>query len=194
METKKIIAKKELEAIGGTPKVFRYWDDNERNYIDVLSSVDSPCRGVISYATIGMSECEIGLFSNDKSLRVELLGACDATEEFFANILATTAFEAMQTGKCSYGDIIPNVISEYIPDLEMKHIYLTNPFLWEGFETFEFMDRFVAWLLIVPISDEEKHYAVKNGGEALEDKFEEQNINIFNLKRKSVFAKSGEEI
>ena len=181
MEIKKIIAKKELEVIGGTPQVFRYWDDNERNYIDVLSSVDSPCRGVISYATIGLSEYEIGLFSNDKSIRVELLGACDAKEKNFANIIATIAFDVMQNKKCSYGDIIQNVISEYNTDSEMKHVYLMNPFLWEGFETLEFRDRFVAWLLIVPISDGEKDYAIENGWEALEEKLAERNIDIFDL-------------
>ena len=140
------------------------------------------------YATIGLSECEIGLVSYGKSLRVELLGVCDAKEKFFANILATTALEIMQNRKCSYGDIIPYVISEYIPDSEMKHIYLTNPFLWEGFETLEFTDRVVAWLLIVPISDKEKDYAIENGWEALEEKFEEHNVDIFVLKRKSIFT------
>lgn len=186
MEIKKIIAKKELEIIGGKPQVFRYWDDNERNNIDILSSSDRPYQGVISYATIGLSECEIGLLKNDKSLRVELLGACDEKEEFFANMLATTAFEVMKKKKCSYGDIIQNVISDYSTDSEMKHVYLMNPFLWEGFETLEFRDRSVAWLLLIPISEQEKDYAIENGWEALEDKFEEADIDIFNLNRKSI--------
>ena len=61
MKIKKIIAKRELEVIGGNPQVFRYWDDNKRNNIDILTSTDRPYRGVISYATIGLSEYEIGL-------------------------------------------------------------------------------------------------------------------------------------
>ena len=186
MEIKKIIAKKELESIGGTPQVFRYWDKNNRNYIDILSSVDSPCKGVISYATIGLSEHEIDLFSNDKSLRVELLGACDAKEEFFANILATIAFEIIQNKKCLYGDIIQNVVAEYDPNSEMKHVYLMNPFLWKKFETLEFKDRLVTWLLIVPVSDKEKDFATKYGWKALEDEFAEQNIDIYDLNRKSI--------
>ena len=36
MKIKKIIAKRELEVIGGNPQVFRYWDDNKRNNIDIL--------------------------------------------------------------------------------------------------------------------------------------------------------------
>lgn len=186
METKKMIAKREHEIIGGIPQVFRYWDDNKRQYIDVLTSADGPCRGVTSYATIGLSEHETGWQNNNKSLRVELLGACDAKEEIFPNILTTTAFEIMQSRKCSYGDIIQNVMSKYNPGLEMKHVYLTNPFLWERFETLEFGDRFVTWLLIVPVSDKEKDYAIKNGWEALEDEFEKNNIDIFDLKRKSI--------
>lgn len=30
MDINKIIAKKELEVIGGKPKVFRYWDEKEK--------------------------------------------------------------------------------------------------------------------------------------------------------------------
>lgn len=186
MEIKKIIAQKELEVIGGKPQVFRYWDDDQKNSVDIFSSLDRPYSGVVSYATIGLSECEIGLVSNDKSLRVELIGACDKKEKHFANVLSTVAFEVMKKKKCSYGDIIQNVISEYCIDSEMKHVYLMNPFLWDGFETLEFRDRIVAWLLIIPISDKEKEYAIVNGWESLEDKFEEADIDIFNLNRKSI--------
>ena len=186
MQIRKIIAQKELEVIGGNPQVFHYWDDNEINNIDIMSSLDRPYHGVKSYATIGLSECDIGLFSNDKRLRVELLGACDEKEELFANILATTAFEIMEKKQCTYGDVIQNVISEYIIDSEMKHVYLMNPFLWNEFETLEFRELCVAWLLIIPISEQEKEYAIINGWEALEDKFEAVDIDIFNLNRKSI--------
>lgn len=184
MEMNKIIAQKEFEVIGGKPQVFRYWDDNKKNNIDVLSCADRPYRGVISYATIGLSNCELGLVSDGFSLRVELLGTCDGKEERFPNILATTAFEIMKKNKCEYGHIIQDVIPG--TSSEMKHVYLMNPFLWESFKAIEFEDKKIAWLLCVPISDKEKEYAVANGWEALEDKFEEADIDIFNLNRKSV--------
>lgn len=38
MKIKKIIAKMELDAIGGTPQVLRYWNENGRYYIDIFSS------------------------------------------------------------------------------------------------------------------------------------------------------------
>ena len=186
MDINKIIARKELEVIGGKPQVYRYWDEKYKKSVDILSCVDRPYPGVISYATIGLSEYDIGMLSDNKKFRVELLGACDEEEKFFVNILSTTAFEIMERHNCGYGHIIPNVISQYIKDCEIKHIYLMNPFLWDGFKTVEFEDRKIAWLLIIPISNQEKEYAIANGWDALETKFEEADIDIFNLKRKSI--------
>ncbi|NFN93489.1 suppressor of fused domain protein [Clostridium botulinum] len=186
MDINKIIAKKELEVIGGKPKVFRYWDEKEKKSIDIMSCIDRPYTGVMSCATIGLSEYDIGMLSDNKKLRLELLGACDVTEELFPNIVSTTAFEITERDNCGYGHIIPNVIQQYIYDCEMKHVYLVNPFLWNGFKSIEFEDRKVAWLLIIPISNEEKDYALVNGWNALETKFEEADIDIFNLRRKSI--------
>lgn len=186
MDINKIIAKKELEVIGGKPQVYRFWDEQNIKNVDILSCVERPYSGVVSYATIGLSDYDIGMLIDNKNLRVELLGAIDEKEESFINILASTVFEIMEKGNCGYGDIIPNVISQYISNCEMKHIYLMNPFLWDGFETIEFEDRKIAWLLIIPISNEEKEYAMKNGWDALETKFEEANIDIFNLRRESI--------
>ena len=186
MDINKIIAKKESEVIGGKPQVYRYWNKTHEKSIDILSCINRPYVGVISYATIGLSNYDIGMSIGNKKLRIELLGACHDKEEFFANILCTTALEIMERNNCGYGHIIPNVIEQYVNDYEMKHIYLMNPFLWHGFETIEFENIEIAWLLIIPISNKEKEYAIANGWEALELKFEKADINIFNLKRKSV--------
>lgn len=188
MKIKRIIAEKERETIGGSPHVFRYYDDSERIHVDILSSADRPCRGAVSYATIGLSEYDTGLLAGGKRLGIELLGACDAGEPSFANMLASAAFAVMKSGKCSYGDIIPDIIARYRNDTEMKHFFLTNPFLWDGFGTLESEDRLTAWLLAVPVSDSEKDYADENGWEALEDRFVECGIDILDLERKPVFA------
>lgn len=108
-------------------------------------------------------------------------------EELFANIVSTTAFEIIESGNCEYGYIISDIISQYIVDIDMKHVYLMNAFLWEGLSTLEVENKKIVWLLIVPISDEEMKYALNNGYDALESKFEEMQIDIFNLRRKSIF-------
>ncbi|WP_343101998.1 suppressor of fused domain protein [Romboutsia sp. MSSM.1001216sp_RTP31141st1_G3_RTP31141_220114] len=187
MDINKIIARKELEAIGGKPQVYRYWDEENKKSIDILSCVNRPYIGVVSYGTIGLSSYDIGMISNNKSLRLELVGACDMKEELFANIVSTTAFEIIESGNCEYGYIISDIISQYIVDIDMKHVYLMNAFLWEGLSTLEVENKKIVWLLIVPISDEEMKYALNNGYDALESKFEEMQIDIFNLRRKSIF-------
>lgn len=41
------------------------------------------------------------------------------------------------------------------PNGEMKHVLLVSPFLWYDLTTLNFSDKKVAWLLAVPISDNE---------------------------------------
>ena len=186
MEHLKIIAHKELDVLGGKPDVTQYWDENNQKSIDILVCADRPIDGVQSCATIGLSEIDIDMESDGKDLRIELLGACDIQEDIFPNIIATVAFEIMDKGECLYGDIIENVISEYVEKSDMKHVFLTSPFLWEGFDTLSFEDKNVAWLLVVPISDREKKYANAHGIDALETLFDEKDIDIYDLYRDSV--------
>lgn len=186
MDINKIIAQKAFEALGGKPQVSRYYNKAGTYKIDILQCDDRPDEGVSSYATIGLSDFTIGLSSGNKELRVELLGACDKGKVKFPNILAYLSFEIMTQGKCGYGQIWENFISEYYPNIDMRHLYLMSPFLWENLQTLEFEDKKVAWLLLVPISDAEAQYADENGAEMLEEQLEKADIDIFNLGRKSV--------
>ena len=69
----------------------------------------------------------------------------------------------------------------------MQHILFIPPFLWEDkLTTLSFNDKKIAWLLVIPISEKELEYAKKHGTDALENLFEEYQIDIFDLKRKSV--------
>ncbi len=186
MEELKRIAREESRVIGGKPYVYRYWDSGNVKHIDILSVEDRPDDGVKSYATIGLSKHDINLESDGKDLRIELVGACDSAVDFYANIVATTAFEIMDKGDSCYGDIIDDVVAEYIQDSDMKHVYLMSPFLWDDLDLIEFPDKWVTWLMLVPISDKEKKYAIKHGYDALEDLFEENQIDVYDLYRKSI--------
>lgn len=186
MEELKQIAQIEKKVIGGEPSVYRYWDSNNIKSIAIFESDNRPDNRIKTCATIGLSEYDIQLESDGKDLRIELIGACDNSEEDFPNIIATTAFEIMDKRESCYGDIIDNVVSEYVDDSEMTHVYLMNPFLWEDLETIDLPDKWVTWLMVVPVSDKEKAYALKNGYDALEALFEEKQIDIYDLHRKSV--------
>lgn len=74
----------------------------------------------------------------------------------------------------------------YYPDSEMEHVLFTSPFLWEKLISLDFIDKKVTWLLAVPISTKELLFAEREGTEALEDLFEEKDIDIFDISRNSV--------
>lgn len=183
----KIVAKHALKAFGGTPKVYKYWDNNDNSNIDIAGCIDRPDAGVTSYATLGLHNYSIDKFADDKELRVEIVGACATETEFFPNMLSTCAFCVINSKYTIFpGKVFLHVVKEYYPDIEMKHILFTSPFLWDEFETIDFPDIKIAWLLAVPISENEFLFAEKNGYEALEDLFEENEIDIFDIYRQSV--------
>lgn len=186
MEINKVVAQKELSFIGGKPKVTEFWDDFNNRKVDILKCVNIPQKGIQTCATIGLNDTDIGLVSNEKSLRVELIGASDILIEKYENIIASVAFAIMESGKCFPGCIIQNVIQQYIPECEMKHILLTDPFLWEGAKSFTIDGINVAWLMLVPIAEEEYQYASEKGVEELELLFEAKGIDIYNIYRKVV--------
>lgn len=184
---KKIIAKAEASAIGGKPEVFAYYNKDESKKIAILSSKDRPQAGVITCATIGLFDVDFGLTSENNNLRLELIGSCDKAVEDFPNMIATAAFNFMESKKCSYGYAALNAISEYITDTDMKHFYLMNPSLWENLKTISVGETYITWLMCVPISDAELNFLEKNGPDALEEEFEKKDIDIFNIYRKSIF-------
>lgn len=186
MELKKLIAKKEEAIFGGKMQVFAYWNDSNTVSIDILKCENVPQKGVQCCGTIGLSETDIGLVSGGKELRVEILGASDIKDEVFENIIASSAFAVMQSHKCFPGYILEDVVTQYIDDSDMKHVLLVEPFLWENTESFTYQNKQIAWLMTVPISDREMAYADTRGLDALEDLFEENEIDVYDLYRESV--------
>lgn len=85
------------------------------------------------------------------------------------------------------GAVFQTLIEMYYPNIEMKHIYFTSPFLWEDkLEEFSINEVNINFLLAIPISNNELEYLTQYGKDALEDLFEQKNIDIFDIERKSV--------
>lgn len=183
----KIIAKAALEAFGGKPSVSRYWDENRISNVDILSTVDRPYDGVTSYSTIGLADYPIGYSVEEKPLRIEIVGASATIFDSFANILSTCAFNIINSKQpISHGEIFKGIVKMYYPESEMEHVLFTSPFLWGKLNTIDLSDKKVTWLLAVPISTKEFLFAEKEGSEALEDLFEKEQIDIFDINRNSV--------
>ncbi|WP_152657041.1 suppressor of fused domain protein [Oceanobacillus sp. CFH 90083] len=183
----KIIAKSALQAFGGKPQVSKYWDEGNVSNIDMLSTADRPYEGITSYSTIGLSDYSIEYTVDGTPLRIEIVGTSASEYKHFPNVLATCAFCVINSNfLVSHGKVLRDMLKMYYPNSEMKHVLFVSPFLWEDLKTLDFLNKKVAWLLAVPISENEYIFAQEKGTDSLEELFEEKEIDIFDLERKSI--------
>jgi hypothetical protein len=169
---------------GSRPKVFRHGDEVERNFINVAHLDNSPVEGVTAVGTVGLSDHDLGF----GQLRVELIGAFPSSFREGVNIAATCAFNAFKDGLPAVPEAIhPLVVSLYREATPVPHIMLVDPFLWDkGPVSLDAEGFKIAWLMMVPISDSERSFALEKGGTALTSRFQQAQIDIFDLDRASV--------
>lgn len=184
----KTIAKTSAAVFGGSPTVTCYWDEDKSNSIDLLSCNDRPQGGVVSYATIGLSDYALLKDGIDIGVRTEIVGACASSCTAFANIISTAAFCVINSKwYCAHGVVFPDIVSTYKCSSTMEHLFFVSPFLWEDeFKTLELDSKTVAWLMAIPISEAEYQIVESKGSDHLEDLFEEKQIDIFDINRPSV--------
>jgi hypothetical protein len=184
----KAIARAAAAAFGTPPSVYCYWDDQHKASVDIVSCNDSPSSGVTSYATVGVSQIPLIKDGKDLGFRTELVGACGSQFADFGNCLSTAAFCVINSRWfVAPGVVFPDVISMYRTSGAMKHVLFLPPFLWdERLQTIQVENERVAWLLAIPISENELRLAESKGVPALEDVLEKEEIDIFDLDRASV--------
>ena len=184
----KVIAKTLATAFGVKPSVAKYWDDAHEASVDLLKCANPVETEVINYGTIGLSDRPLLQDGQEFPVRIEIIGAAYSQFDDFPNILASAAFYILRTGWfCSPGAVLRNAVESYRPDDAMKHLLFTSPTLWQdNLTTLTFEAKKVAWLMAVPISEAEKDYKDQHGADALEDLFEEHQIDVLDLTRKSV--------
>ncbi len=175
-------------AFGIKPSVQKYWDDEHELNVDILTCANPVDTRRVNYGTIGLSDHPLMDGKIEFSLRVEVTGVAFKEFDFFPNLLSTVAFYTIRHNWfCSSGAVLPNAISMYDISCNVKHLLFTTPFLWDNnLETIKLDTKEVAWLLAVPISNNEKLYLEEHGIEALETLLEKEGVDIFDLKRKSI--------
>ncbi len=176
-----------LDVIGGEPEVAGCLRDNGPEEVDVLYVADAPSQGLTAYATIGMYEGETGNRVDGKPLRVELVGMCASAETEYVNMLASCAFNVL-TGEYGIkpGNIFPDVIGQYRPDVTMKHMLFVPVFSWEGLSNLEVDGIVITWLQAVPMGQREARYAREHGAEAVQTLLEQRNVDVADLNREQV--------
>ena len=70
----------------------------------------------------------------------------------------------------------------------MKHLFFTRPFFWqEKLPELNLEEKTVNWLFMLPVSQKELEYKLSYGTEKLEERlFQEDNIDVFDIERKSI--------
>ncbi|MFD0360157.1 suppressor of fused domain protein [Nocardia sp. GCM10030253] len=180
------IAETARAVFGGTPRVVQYLDADEKSEIAVLSSVDRPEPGLISFCTITLSDHPIP-GRVQPPLGVEIVAVSTAPE--FAAVLSTAAFCAINSGwLVEPGRVFPDVVGAHISDTTVPHLMFVDPFLWDDsdFAARPMTGKTVAWVQGVPISDAEMEYVRSHSSDALEDLFVSAQPDVLDLRRPSV--------
>ena len=174
------------EELGESTDIIGVGDENEVSKVDIMVVRDRPDKGVTSFATLDFAAHDIGLLADSKELRVELVMACGSGYEHGVHIVASCAFEAINNGaEIGPGEILEGIVALYYPRFPMQHVMLVDPFIWD-LESQHLTTRTVTFLQAVPISTAEAVYADENGPDALQDRFVEEQIDVYDLERESV--------
>lgn len=172
------------------PAAIEYWDNDHRSSVHVVSAEDSPTDGVTSYGTLGLSHHPLIVDGEELGVRMEVLGACASEEGAFGNVLATVAFNMINSGMMVVpGAIQPDVITMYEAGASMRHLLFLPNFEWdEKPETLRLPERTVTFLYALPIAESERVYAAEHGIDALAELFDvdDDQINVFDLDRSPV--------
>ncbi|WP_288447481.1 suppressor of fused domain protein [uncultured Chryseobacterium sp.] len=177
--------------LGINERVDRHWDEAKVNFIDIFTCDDPNYPNIKIFGTIGISdqpnriEMKDGNFQN---IPIELLIAGYKEFEMIPNILSTAGFYITKKGwDCQSGSVFMRIVDMYYEDSEMKHLMFVSPFLWEDkLAPLDLETKTVNWLLCIPISENELEYRMKNGVSSLEDLFQEKNIDMLDINRKSI--------
>ena len=169
----------------GTPTVHRYYNDDETKQVDIMTCKADTQGMSDSLATIGLSQHDIKLISDYQPLRVELLCFSPHHTHRWENILATAAFNKMDSHYCKYGMIINDAILEYFSEVNCHHIVLMRPAFWK-IQSLNLLDYTVTWLLTIPITDKESAFIQEQGIDAFDKLMSEKHLDIVDLQRDSL--------
>jgi hypothetical protein len=174
--------------VGGEPQVRAYYDDTERFKTAVMDVPDRPDRWATTFGTLGLCAHTIHRVSPDgRDVRVEFIGTCGTEwDKVFGPAMSSCAIQIIKNGSsCEPGTVYLNIVGQYDPGLNMKHVLFVPPFSWADIPNLDIGDWLVTWLQVVPISDAELAFRGVHGPEALEDLFEKVSIDVYDLDRPS---------
>lgn len=183
-----VIYQTACRVLGGTPRVFRYYDQGDEVSVDLLTAKGSPREGRISYSTLGLIHNPIGLRKNEKPLRLEICGGCLEKYEYFPNLLSSCCFDIINCRfVCADGAVLKENVNAYVQRSTLRHTLFCPFSLWDSaFPELSFEDKTVNWLYALPISDGELRFLEANGSEELLRLIRKAGVDVCDLERPAV--------
>lgn len=175
-------SRKLRDKFGHDTRAVRFADDEEANSVFVISAVNCPVAGVNSYGSIGLYKHAQHM--SDKQISVEIVAACASSTPHMDNLLASCVFDSIKNGSnIVYGSCIRNIVAQYEISSTLQNVTFVSPFLWNDLNKVVVGNTVIYYLMMLPISDSEALYLQTNGIEALERRFNDAQIDIFDINR-----------
>ncbi len=166
----------------GIATITMYGDDTNATQIPIFTSESQD--GFIA-ATIGLMDIDQ---SNNPSreLRTELLVKSRRKDLAICNILSTLAFYLLKDRwRANPGTVFENMVSMYLPETVLPHVYFTAPFEWEEWGSVALSDRTIHPLLAIPVSCAEADLAANGMAQELESTWLRGGLDVFDWARVS---------
>lgn len=188
MNTDSQIIQQTLTGVFGDLTVDRRLDVHEGVQVEIVKAENSPCDRITSFATVGLSIVPIGYISSNVILGAEIVGAANARFNRFTDVLAACVDDIFHLRfKLFPGAVYKNAFAEHYPELDVKHLIFDTPNGWENdLLSLNLGTRQVAWIMAVPVTDEELQLFSRSDTGELQVLFEEKGVDLYDLERESV--------
>ena len=175
------------DVFGEKAEIYTYAREDFPERSMIMKTPDCPLDGSTTSSSIGLSSHSQPNFG--KSVNIEIVGACSSSNVDYGNIMSSCVFEClMNKRQITYGAYFDNVIDQYRPNSNMKHITFVAPFYWDNILTHKSLGGIdIYWLYALPIADSERDFLRRNGIDRLERELQNQDADIMDLDRLPIF-------
>ena len=167
------------------PISYGWSDDKSVSAFQVVSFENQPADNIITYSTLGLSEVELAL-PRERKIRQELVLSAYAStpaEEVASFLLSCADYLSDRGDAVLRGEVI-DPSRPLVKGASVSAVYATNPTPFEsGFSEFSNVTPPVIFVLLVPITGDEKSLIRSEGWNWFEDMLEAQDPDIWDFSR-----------
>jgi hypothetical protein len=158
--------------------------------VQVCSFDNQPRDSAVTYSTLGLSQHVLAM-PDDRCVRQEIVLAIESQyrDHTLANLLFHVAAPIIHNHRAILrGDVI-DPGGRILPRATCTHLYATSPVVFpDGFEIFEGSSPPTVLVWLIPITHPEAHFVHAHGWSTFEDALEENDPDLFDLRRSSIVS------